>query len=243
MKKTILMILFLLIPVGIGAAYNCGVKKSTESISVPIKEPLDSDGLPGKPDTIHIYTYADNGTEAAFAARSVIYPFDDISVDTLKRNGDTTYWLVDDIADIDGAGGNFVLGIDIVAWTGGIPTHTHASVQIITDSLAKSIDLDNFASTATIAKAAGDSVFGKAIADTVQGKAMSRVLEGAITSINHALFAGFVSGAKTIPSYNADVDTLFLYDDDGTTLINQWLFFHIGGVAGQRGDSIKMIGP
>ncbi|MEP0827746.1 MAG: hypothetical protein HRF51_04425 [bacterium] len=117
-----------------------GVKKSSESIAFRLHNPLDSAGIPGKPDSAHVFTYADNALTNAYAARSTTYPFSDISIDTTKNYGDTAYWFVDAIADIDGPGGNVQLAIDVVLWYKKLPTHTFASVQVISDSLNAGLD-------------------------------------------------------------------------------------------------------
>lgn len=117
-----------------------GVKKSSETIAFRLQNPLDSAGIPGKPDSAHIFTYADNALSNAYAARSTTYPFSDISIDTTKNYGDTAYWFVDAIADIDGSGGNVQLAIDVVLWYKKLPTHTFATVQVVADSLNAGLD-------------------------------------------------------------------------------------------------------
>ena len=135
MKKLILIGLLLLIS-NIGYAEFLGIKKSSETVSFFLKPPLDSlYGIQRKPDSVHIFTYADNATAHTYAARSTTYPFSDISIDTLKHFSDTVYVFADAIADIDGAGGHFTLAINVYMYYDKIPTHTYATVQIISDSL------------------------------------------------------------------------------------------------------------
>ena len=112
-----------------------GVKQPSETISFFLEEPLDSTGAPGKPDSVHIMTYADNATAATFQVRSTTYPFTAIGIDTLKAYGDTTYVFADQIWDIDGNVGNFELAILVRMFVDKLPTDTRATVQVITDSL------------------------------------------------------------------------------------------------------------
>ena len=121
----------------IALAQTLGIKKSSETIAFFLNEPILADGTQDKPDSVHIFTYADNASAATYTARSTTYPFSDISLDTLKINGDTTYVFADAIADIDGGGGNFVLAIIVRMFGGGVPTDTRETVQIIADSLAQ----------------------------------------------------------------------------------------------------------
>lgn len=128
----VLMGLFLFTNV---ASVDLGIKKSTETISFFLLDPLDSTGVARKPDSAHVLTYADNASAATFTATSTTYPFSDISIDTLKIYGDTIYVFSDAIADIDGAGGNFQLAIEVKLFCNTLPTPTHATVQITADSL------------------------------------------------------------------------------------------------------------
>lgn len=117
-----------------------GVKKASEFVSFPLHDPLDSAGIPGRPDSVHLLTYADNGSAAAFTARSTTYPFSEISLDTTKIYGDTTYWFDDQIQDIDGTAGNFLLSGVIRLWYKKLATETFFSVQVINDSLNRTLD-------------------------------------------------------------------------------------------------------
>lgn len=116
---------------------DLGIKKASEYIVIPLHEPLDSAGLPLKPDSAHIITYADNGSAKAFSSRSTTYPFSDIAIDTIKDYGDTNYFFVDQIQDIDGTAGNFSLAIKVTFFCDGLPTTTHGLVQVVDDSLNK----------------------------------------------------------------------------------------------------------
>jgi hypothetical protein len=147
MFKKILFTLGLCALAGGVQADFLGTKMSTETISFFIKKPLDSlYGIPRSPDSFHLFTYADNATAATFQTRSTTYPFDDISIDTIKHFTDTMFVFSDVIGDIDGGGGNFTLAIEIQAYYDHIPTTTHMVVQVVSDSL----NSGNFASVATL---------------------------------------------------------------------------------------------
>lgn len=141
--KRILLILTLaimVIPLAAKADY-LGIKKSSETIAFFLRPPLDSlYGIQRKPDSVHIFTYADNASAATYQARSTTYPFSDISIDTLKHFTDTMYIFADAISDIDGAGGNFSLTINVQMYYDKTPTHTFATVQVINDSLSQALD-------------------------------------------------------------------------------------------------------
>ena len=125
----------MVIPLAAKADY-LGIKKSSETIAFFLRPPLDSlYGIQRKPDSVHIFTYADNATAATFQTRSTTYPFSDISIDTLKHFTDTMYVFKDLISDIDGAGGNFVLSINVQMYYDKTPTHTFMHVQVVADSL------------------------------------------------------------------------------------------------------------
>lgn len=111
------------------------IKKNTESLILGLNPALDSAGNPQTPDSAHILTYADNGTTVVFKARSVTYPFSDISIDTTKDYGTINYWLKDNIANIDGAGGVFDLDVFVVLWVKKLPTYTEERISIISDPL------------------------------------------------------------------------------------------------------------
>lgn len=149
------------------AVYDCGIKQASEFISVPLKQPLDSAfGIERLPDSVHIVTYADNASSKTFSTRSTTYPFSDVSIDTTKDYNDTLYWFVDQIQDIDGGGGNFVLAIDISMFYDKLATHTHAKVQIISDSLNTVGD-----SAILAAKALKPTTAGRTLDVTATGEA------------------------------------------------------------------------
>lgn len=159
MKRLILFLCLMMF--GIANADFLGVKQASETISFFIKEPIDSAyGIPRLPDSVHIFTYADNASAATFATRSTTYPFSDISIDTLKRYGDTTYVFADQISDIDGAGGNFELAIVVKMFTNGYYLETYNTVQVISDSLENMLDAskDSSSSAAVLSKNNLDSL-------------------------------------------------------------------------------------
>ncbi|MEW6015789.1 MAG: hypothetical protein AB1690_10740 [Candidatus Zixiibacteriota bacterium] len=196
-----------------------GVKKSTESIVFRLQNPLDSAGIPGKPDSAHIFTYADNAVSNAYAARSTTYPFSDISIDTTKNYGDTAYWFVDAIADIDGPGGNIQLGIDVVLWYKKLPTHTFATVQVISDSLNVAVDTakqarigwdnDLIAEANRTITIPNDGITGAKIADNAIGS--TELAANAITS------AEIADGAITSSKFGTGAITSTVIADDAIT--------------------------
>lgn len=159
MKRIILLLAacaLLWLPDANAGGFSLGIKRASEFIAFPLHDALDSSGIPGRPDSVHILTYSDNLTAAAFTTRSTTYPFSDISLDTTKIYGDTTYWFVDQIQDIDGTAGNFELSIMVRLWFKKLATETFATVQVIDDSLNLRLANKNIA----------DSV--NAILDTLQ---------------------------------------------------------------------------
>ena len=134
MKKIGLILLITLIGIPCYAEF-LGIKKATENVVFFVRDPLDSAGLPGKPDSMHIETYSDNNTAASYLNRSIIYPFSAIYIDTTINYGDTSYWFNAPIQDIDGVGANSELSIVVVAFYKNLPTFTTASVLVLSDSL------------------------------------------------------------------------------------------------------------
>ena len=136
MKRLLVLIVMMLVMASGASADFLGIKKASETISFFLNPPLDSlYGIQRKPDSVHVFTYADDATTVTYAVRSTTYPFSDISIDTLKHFSDTMYVFKDAIWDIDGAGGNFTLSINVQMYYDKIPTHTFATVQVINDSL------------------------------------------------------------------------------------------------------------
>ena len=136
MKKILFALMIMLLPIGASADF-LGIKKVDEFIAMRVIT-LDSAGIRTKPDSVHIFTYLDGGTALQFNTRNITYPFDAVGIDTSKIYGDTTYWFVDQIQDIDGTPtpADYTLTINIVMWgDGGIPTDNWGTVQILGDSL------------------------------------------------------------------------------------------------------------
>ena len=141
MRRLIFFVMILTLLASGASAEFLGIKQASEFISLEVLEPLDSAfGIPRLPDSVHVFTYADNATTATFSTRSTTYPFSAIGIDTVKQYGDTSYYFVDQIQDIDGAGGHFSLAITVKMFYDDIPTSTFATVQIVNDSLATSLD-------------------------------------------------------------------------------------------------------
>lgn len=124
----------------ISTGWATPIKKASELFSMDIHLPLDSAGIPGTPDSMHIITYADNGSGTLYNARSVTAPFSDISIDTTNQYGSVKYILVDAIGDLDGAGGNFLLTVKVASWYKKLPRYTFGQVQVVNDSLTTGID-------------------------------------------------------------------------------------------------------
>lgn len=163
MKRIVLLLLILsLISFKIGWCGFLGIKKASESISMPIHPPLDSlYGIPRTPDSVHIATFADNGIITAYNARSTTAPFSDISIDTSNQYGQIKYWLVDQIQDIDGAGGHYSLSIQVSTFYNDVPTFSFGTVQIINDSLEQYLSAAEDSSSVS-------AVNSQAIRDTAQ---------------------------------------------------------------------------
>jgi hypothetical protein len=138
-KRIILSLMLVLFVCNSGWATFLGTKQASENVYFSLNPPLDSlYGIPRAPDSVHIFTYADG--DMKYSVRSATYPFTAAGIDTIKHQGDTVYKFLDVIADIDGAGGNFLLGIDVALFYDKIPTWTFATVQIIKDSLNERFD-------------------------------------------------------------------------------------------------------
>lgn len=140
------------------ASIYLGIKKASETVAVPIILPLDSAGIPGTPDSFQVVTYADNGTAAAYTATGLVP--DGSVIDTQTVGGLKRYWFIDQIQDIDGAGGNFELSIEVVAFYKKLPLQTIATVQVLSDSLENLLTsaADSSKSAAVLAKNGLDSL-------------------------------------------------------------------------------------
>ena len=140
MKKKLFTLMIMLLPM-MAMADFLGLKKADEFITMRVIT-LDSAGIRTKPDSVHVFTYLDGGTALQFNTRSTTYPFA-IGIDTSKIYGDTTYWFIDQIQDIDGTptAADYTLTINIVMWgDGGIPTDNWGTVQVLGDSLDVYLD-------------------------------------------------------------------------------------------------------
>lgn len=142
MKKLLFLIVvgMLVLPIVAEAGF-LGLKKVDEFISMPLIT-LDSNGIRRKPDSVHIFVYRSDSTALVYENRSTTYPFA-IGVDTSKIYGDTTYYFVDQIQDIDGAPPNaqYDLTVHVVMWAAtGLATDNWGTVQVINDSLQNYLD-------------------------------------------------------------------------------------------------------
>ena len=182
------VLLAVLILPSISWADFLGIKDRGEYVSFELMEPLDSSGIPLIPDSVHVFTYADDAASHTYTTRSTTYPFAGTGVDTTKNYGDTTYFFSDQIQDID-AGTESQLAIAVTFFCDGLPTTSRATVQIITDSLLEDLDaiavidgvvdgiqteVDNIDGSAiptdeSIAQAVMDSTRNEAVSDTTAG--------------------------------------------------------------------------
>jgi len=159
MKKILFGLILTIVMFNVGWADFQGIKKSTENVYFFLNPPLDSAyGIERKPDSAHVFTYADG--DMKYGVTNATYPFTAAGIDTIKHLGDTTYQFFDAIADIDGAGGNFLLGIAVGLYYDKIPTWTYASVQVVSDSLENFLDasMDSSSSAALSGAKALDSL-------------------------------------------------------------------------------------
>lgn len=183
-KKIFLLVALLtLLPFTYGHAEYFAIKQASEFIAMPIHPPLDSTfGIPRAPDSIHIITFADNGSATTFNTRSTTAPFSDISIDTSIQYGQTKYWLVDQIQDLDGAGGHFSLSIQVSTFYDDVPTLSFGTVQIINDSLEQylSTSADSSSSAAAFAKLIDDSTGVNWLRPTVGGRTADITVNGEI---------------------------------------------------------------
>ncbi len=132
MRTFIMVVIVCLTAVGASADF-LGIKKAGEYVAFPVHPPLDSAGIPGAPDSIQVVTYADNGSTKVYGTTGSGYTC--TGIDTTSDFGRNLIWFADQIQDIDGAGGNVELAIQVVAWYKKLPTYSFATVQVITDSL------------------------------------------------------------------------------------------------------------
>ena len=183
------------------AVAGYGVKTTTDKIVMALTEPLDASGLPKKPDSVHIDTYLETGTAAAFQARSTTYPFDAIGIDTLKRYGDTTYFFTETVSNIDGAGCNCELTVVVTFWTAALPTITSADFQLTTQTFhAGFVNLD-----AAITSRLAPTVAARTLDVAATGEA-GLDLGNTVGTLDAAEIG---SAALTAAKYAADVPKMF----------------------------------
>jgi len=196
MKKFLLTILVLASVVS-WRAVDASIKKASETITVDITTPLDSSGLPGAPDSIHVVAWPDNAATASYTAS--LTAIDGDQFDTITVGGRINYVFRDAIADIDGAGGNFELAVFVTAFYKKLPTQSPPYyVQVVSDSLENFLDAPMDSANVIIANLAKGIDSINAILDTLQ------LYDG-----RYALASELT---KAIDSINAILDTLQLTD-------------------------------
>lgn len=218
-KSLALFILLMMVSTAASAEF-LGIKRATEFISMPLNQALDSSGIPAAPDSIHVVTYWDNATAAAMTDRSTTTPFATLAggttIDTIKYGAPASsnfrFLLVDQIQDIDGAGGNGTLTIMVALWAKKLPTWTHATVQVISDSLNQVLFVVG-------PKAAADSVWGKAFTTSWTVGSMG-------DSINNLSYVGGLTAALQASIGKAAADSTWNKP------------FNTGFTAGTMGDSL-----
>jgi hypothetical protein len=204
-KKLILIVLILtLFPVTINAGY-LGIHKASENITMWLIEPLDQDGKPRKPDSVHVQAWRDDHDSACYHITNTTYPFTAAGIDTCKSDNDTTYVFRDQIQDIDGTAGNFGLAIKVIFFCDTTPTATHGYVQVIEDSLNKQIVTTTYVGTDAIEP--GDLKTGAIDADAVADGAIDA---GAIATdaIGSAEIAENAIGASEVADNTIDAGAI-----------------------------------
>ena len=214
MKKIFVALLIMLLPIGVSADF-LGIKKADEFITMRVIT-LDSAGIRTKPDSVHVFTYLDGGTALQFNSRSTTYPFDAIGIDTSKIYGDTTYWFVDQIQDIDGTPtpAAYTLTINVVTWgDAGIPTDNWGTVQVLGDSLDVNLnDKTGYTLSAAGYVAAADTTLNRALSDTVTNSIFAKIMRDASAASAQAI-ANNTDIGKVIDTVNASIDSLQNQDD------------------------------
>lgn len=213
MKKLLIAIFLVCL---CSAAEATPIKKASETFSMDIRQPLDSAGIPGAPDSMHIITYADNGSGTLYNARSTTAPFSDISIDTTNQYGSVKYILVDAIGDLDGAGGNFLLTVKVAAWYKKLPTYTFGKVQVISDSLNTDLSqISDIHDTLKLYDTRLDSLMA-ALSDAAIGDKVwtdgSRAIRDEITDIH-----------DTLKLYDTRLDSLLAALADGSISDKVWV--------------------
>jgi len=131
-----------------------GIKSPEQFVGFWVNDPIDSNGIPHAPDSIHVTVTADNGGPLLYSATGLAYAC--AGIDTLQKYGRAQIRFSDQIQDIDGAGGRSQLEICVTTWVHLLPRDTKHSVQVIGDSLSlylRSI-LDSLKNAATVGQIA-----------------------------------------------------------------------------------------
>lgn len=199
---TLWVVILTLLPMTVEAGY-LGIHKASENIVFNLLTPLDSDGLPGKPDSAHVECWRDDLDTACYHVQNTTFPFSAIGIDTAKNAKDTSYVFRDQIQDIDGVAGNFGLSIVVRLYTDGIKTETFGYVQVVMDSLNKglfTVDTAGIAQDvyAEFIDGSNEDEF-KSDGDTIQRNAAATTV---CDSVNAA-----ISDANK-PNFHSDGDTI-----------------------------------
>ncbi len=235
MKKILFTLMIMLLPMMVQADF-LGLKKADEFISMRVIT-LDSAGIRTKPDSVHVFTHLDGGTALQFNARSTTYPFA-IGIDTSKIYGDTTYWFVDQIQDIDGTPtpADYTLTINIVMWgDGGIPTDNWGTVQVLGDSL--DLYLSEIRDTAFAAIDSFQSQDGWVAKEASLGDSAATIFSEVLNSYTTmetfgAAMLGLVPKQDSVKDSTANSATAFKTTLSGGDVRSQQLVFYTGSNAG-----------
>jgi len=189
-KKILLALGLLAFGVGdVQAAANLGAKKATEFVSFFLKA-VDSGGIKQKPDSVHIFTYIDEATTPQITLRNTVFPFiganpDILPIDTTKRLGDTIYLFSDQIQDIDGTPTppTYVLKINVIFFTAGIPWDNEAYVQVIADSLN---EFSKFTSATDSVVVNVTAAIASNLTDSIAFRTWDEILTGGTHNLNNS---------------------------------------------------------
>lgn len=273
MRKLILIIvvLGLLLP-ELGVAEGLGIKKRTEYISMPLREPIDSTfGIARKPDSAIVVVSRDNADGAVYTGRNQTWPFSGIGIDAIIAYGDTTYRYRPLISNIDGGEGNFTLTLQVTLYTGKYGFTSFGTVQVISDSLNYDLKQarDSSGAAARFAKAVedslgdgllgpfvdliaigGDQTAASNLRNKLNGTASPLVTLGDTTAfIGHMLSkldtVLYIAGHKVGASYSQHEHPDYdtsFYFINGVLVLRE-IFRHIGGQPGDPPDTSWLAGP
>jgi len=199
------------------------VVKSTEHVAFGLKLPLDSTGIPGTPDSAHVFVYGnlDNISALLYKNRSTTSPFAAAGVDSTSEYGSLQWFFNDSVGAIDGDCGNCELAIQVWLWYKKLPTQTLFEVQIIGDSLNKLSRFNVAADSVLMKMAAFDGALDN---DSTLGQFLRAAIDYGrkATDTSNAVLAEVVN----INGFNFSTDSMLVKMaafngalDDDTTLI------------------------